>query len=1034
MVVRIDNSDDRLTIINHFAGAPVRQLVFGDRQYLSLSGENLMIGGGGHDRFIVNPGTPEQKIYVSGGDSVEFGPDTIITDIRIVRVGDDIRIYTDNTQNFVTIVNWQGGLEALNFPTGQRNLTMSGENLMIGGPGRNTFHVNRTGGGSNEAGGEVITIYAGGDDNTVELGDSITTSDVQLTRVGNDLEMTIDNSSRKVRIFNHFSPTPAGSAVGTAAQKIVFDNGTVWNVVGDNILIGGPGNDNFTVNKGQGRLIVYPGGGGGTKRVVLGREIHVSDVRVERVGDDLRVYTADGTVDTVIVNHFGGAATGSACGCGGLDELTFDTGTTWTVTGENILIGGEGDDSFTVNETVPGSGPTYIHVGGGHHNVVRLGPTATPAKVRMFRVGNDLHVSSDDGTTDAVVVNHFGGGIETVYFAGGVTWNVVGENILIGGEGDDTFTVNEASGDQIIYMSGGSDTVRLTGGATRIENVIIDRVGDDLEIRFNNSTRKIKVVNNFAACAGDGIGAIAFDDGSKLSLTGDRTLAGTAGNDVLTGGSGNDTVDTLAGNDILTGGKGTDTLKGGSGDDIYRFAAGDGKDTILESAGTDEIQFGAGLAASSLVMRISGDDLVLSFSGTADEVRISHHFAASGYKVERARFSDGTIVPLALDADLVLTYTGTDAAETITGRASRDLITGGKGSDSLNGGAGDDTYYINAGDGQDAITETGGTDTIVFGAGLSASGMQLVRYNNNDLYLQFSATNQPAAQYVRIVNHFSGASSQVEAARFADGTVINLSSDVIRLVVVGNDVRSNAAAGYHYNYVNTPDERLWGGESADELRGMGGNDHLWGYGGDDLLVGGLDNDNLYGGDGDDTLDGGDGHDWLMGEGGNDTLLSGTGNDGLRGGYGNDVLEAGAGTDILEGGDGDDILTGGAGNDTLTGGAGENTYRINLGDGQDDLTASGSRDVIEFGAGLSASGMQFVAQQQQPSVPTVHGAQSGDRPARADLRSLLLHRQPGGRGAVCRRHRDRPDERRDPAGRGRQRCPRPMRRPGTITTT
>ena len=150
-------------------------------------------------------------------------------------------------------------------------------------------------------------------------------------------------------------------------------------------------------------------------------------------------------------------------------------------------------------------------------------------------------------------------------------------------------------------------------------------------------------------------------------------------------------------------------------------------------------------------MRISGDDLVLSFTGTADEVRISHHFGASGYKVERARFSDGTIVPLALDADLVLTYTGTDAAETITGRASRDLITGGKGNDSLNGGSGNDTYYINAGDGQDTITETGGSDTIVFGAGLSASGMQLVRYNNNDLYLQFSATNQPAAQYVRIV-------------------------------------------------------------------------------------------------------------------------------------------------------------------------------------------------------------------------------------------------------------------------------------------
>jgi Ca2+-binding RTX toxin-like protein len=90
-------------------------------------------------------------------------------------------------------------------------------------------------------------------------------------------------------------------------------------------------------------------------------------------------------------------------------------------------------------------------------------------------------------------------------------------------------------------------------------------------------------------------------------------------------------------------------------------------------------------------MRIAGDDLVLSFSNTADEVRISHHFGASGYKVERARFSDGTIVPLLRDQDLVLSFNGTDANDTINGHTNSDLIIGGKGNDTLNGGAGDDS-------------------------------------------------------------------------------------------------------------------------------------------------------------------------------------------------------------------------------------------------------------------------------------------------------------------------------------------------------
>ena len=565
--ISIDNSADKLTVLNHFGAgygsSPARTLSFSDGATWNVKGENILIGGEGDDSFGVDESDRDVLIYRGGTgyDSLTVGPNIRHTDVQLIRVGNDLEMRIDNSTRIATVVNQfaegvtgTGSLTEITFLDDGTTWNVKGDKILIGGPGDDTFVVRKNVG--------HYTVYPGSGYNDITIGDDIAGKDVRLVRVGDDLKLSIDNSDTEVTFLNHF----ADGAGSSALRNVTHNDGTVWNIEGENILIGGPGDDSFVVNKGLDGVLnatVIFSGGGDHNRIRLGDTIDTSNVQMIRVGDDLRVRIDNSTDDLAVVNHFGGAP-GSTCDCGGLDELTFDTGTTWTVTGENILIGGEGDDSFTVNETVPGSGPTYIHVGGGHHNVVQLGPTAVPGNLRLFRVGNDLHVQSADGTTDAVVVNHFGGGIETVYFAGGVTWNVVGENILIGGEGDDTFTVNEASGDQIIYMSGGSDTVRLTGGATRIENVIIDRVGDDLEIRFDNSTRKIKVVNNFADCAGDGIGAIAFDDGSTLSFTGDRTLSGTAGNDVRTGGSGNDTVDTLAGNDILTGGKGADTLKGGS--------------------------------------------------------------------------------------------------------------------------------------------------------------------------------------------------------------------------------------------------------------------------------------------------------------------------------------------------------------------------------------------------------------------------------------------------------------------------------------
>jgi len=153
------------------------------------------------------------------------------------------------------------------------------------------------------------------------------------------------------------------------------------------------------------------------------------------------------------------------------------------------------------------------------------------------------------------------------------------------------------------------------------------------------------------------------------------------------------------------------------------------------------------------------------------------------------------------------------------------------------------------------------------------------------------------------------------------------------------------------------DDRLTGGEGADQLRGLEGDDTLAGRGGDDLLLGGDGADRLKGGAGDDRLRGERGDDRLSGQAGADRLLGGDGADLLKGGAGddrllgqgdNDRLLGGRGADLLKGGTGDDMLRGRADDDLLRGGGG-NDQLLGQG-GHDRLFGQRGGDLLQGGAG------------------------------------------------------------------------------------
>ena len=145
-------------------------------------------------------------------------------------------------------------------------------------------------------------------------------------------------------------------------------------------------------------------------------------------------------------------------------------------------------------------------------------------------------------------------------------------------------------------------------------------------------------------------------------------------------------------------------------------------DTITDTSGTDKIVFGNGIAQANTTYARTGNDLVISVSGT-QVARIAGHFTGTG-AVETLQFSNGTTVNLpTLDVSINGTsgndtLNGTAAADTVNGFAGDDVISGGDANDILNGGAGNDivvSRWTDRENGNDMLI--GGTGQILFMAG-----------------------------------------------------------------------------------------------------------------------------------------------------------------------------------------------------------------------------------------------------------------------------------------------------------------------------
>ncbi|WP_426390470.1 calcium-binding protein [Variovorax sp. R-27] len=948
----------------------------GNDALTGLAGDDIIYGRAGDD--TIDGGAGADTLYG------EDGNDTLIGGAQ------------DDTLN--------GGAGADLLQGGEGNDTLSGDagndtldggagnDTLNGGAGSDTYLFGR--GSGRDTAYDYDTVA--GNVDTIQLGEGVSASDVQVLRSGDSLYLYIDGlTGDRLELQNYFYQEGVSAY---AIENIRFADGTNWDLAaikakvivpteGNDSLIGYAGNDALTGLAGDD--IIYGRAGDDTIDGGAG-----ADTLYGEDGNDTLIGGAqDDTLN-------GGAGADLLQGGEGNDTLSGDAGndTLDGGAGNDTLNGGAGSDTYLFGR---GSGRDTAYdydTVAGNVDTIQLGEGVSASDVQVLRSGDSLYLYIDGLTGDRLELQNYfyqegvsAYAIENIRFADGTNWDLAaikakvivpteGNDSLIGYAGNDALT--GLAGDDIIYGRAGDDTI--DGGA--------------------------------------GADTLYGEDGNDTLIGGaqDDTLNGGAGADLLQGGEGNDTLSGDAGNDTLDGGAGNDTLNGGAGSDTYLFGRGSGRDTAYDydtvAGNVDTIQLGEGVSASDVQVLRSGDSLYLYIDGlTGDRLELQNYFyqeGVSAYAIENIRFADGTnwdlaaikakvIVPTEGN-DSLIGYVGNDALtglagddiiygragddtidggagadtlygedgndtliggaqddtlnggagadllqggegnDTLSGDAGNDTLDGGAGNDTLNGGAGSDTYLFGRGSGRDTAydydTVAGNVDTIQLGEGVSASDVQVLR-SGDSLYLYIDGLT---GDRLELQNYFyqEGVSAYaIENIRFADGTNWDLAAIKAKVIV--------------------PTE---------------GNDSLIGYVGNDALTGLAGDDIIYGRAGDDTIDGGAGADTLYGEDGNDTLIGGAQDDTLNGGAGADLLQGGEGNDTLSGDAGNDTLDGGAGNDTLNGGAGSDTYLFGRGSGRDTAydydTVAGNSDSTQFGSGVSAEQLWFTKSGNDLSVSII----------------------------------------------------------------
>jgi Ca2+-binding RTX toxin-like protein len=932
------------------------------------TGDNILDGRSGDDVLVGGLFLVEQDNHLVGDNG---------SDVLIGGQGDDTLI------PFVPDVCGFGYLNLNGNSFSSRGYDLEFPNtpddLLIGGQGNDIYILFNSGETVFELEDEgvdtvrsTVDYTLGANVENLTLLEKYATTPWAIQGVGNELDnLLVGNVSGNVLRGEGGDDTLWG---GPSTSLTSFNPGEEAVNPGNDILIGGAGDDTYLFNLGDGidtiADVASPGEG---NRIEFGTGISRNDLSITRdeVARTLAIQVGSGGTDKLVLTNFdptganGSLVVETLAFADGSDvSLASLLGPTITLFGtenDDVLVGtadSDGIDAGAGNDTVYANGGDDLVLAGEGDDVV----TGEDGADTIFGGGGTDYLYGGDGND---VINGEDGNDSLAGNAGNDTLNGgLGNDVLGGGDGDDV--LNGEAGNDSFYGGGGNDLINAGDG----DDAVAGEAGNDIIL------------------GGSGGDYLYGGDG-------DDVLDGQDGNDVVVGEAGVDIVNGGAGNDVLNGGAGADQLYGGEGDDVLYI---DGADTVVNGgAGYDSVTV---LTLDAVTLDATAGQVEFVQANSGNDV-----LTAVGSVTGRTLYGgDGNDQITGGDGNDGLA--GQGGNDTVFGGLGNDVLSGGDGDDLLDGGSGNDAIYtgtgndlVNAGEGDDAVSGEEGADTIFGGSGTDylygGDGNDMINGDdgNDTLVGDMGEDTLNGGAGNDVLNGGMGADQLFggdgDDTIYMDATdtVVSGGAGYDSVTVLGPDaVTLNAAtaevefvAGSSGNDVVTAvgsltNVTLYGGEGDDRLTGGDGNDGLVGQAGNDTLFGGLGNDGLNGGEGDDVLDGGagndafyagsgndqlnggDGDDAMNGEEGADTIFAGSGQDYLYGGAGDDLLYGEEGHDVLSGDTGNDTLAGGLGNDYLAGGTGNDQYLFARGDGADTISeddaAAGNSDRLLFGADIN----------------------------------------------------------------------------------
>lgn len=842
------------------------------------SGNDLLVGNSGDDYYQFGKGMGQDTIVeITDDDNDRILMDSTVTPDEIEIIGDSDSIYLkiSGTNDVLKIENWYSGqqVEFVEFTDGtvwdaaflEANATIAepteGDDVLSGtldgeqidGLAGNDQIYGRAGNDTliGNAGNDVLSGDTGSDIYYFEVGfgqDVINNNDesdsvdaiefslnissemIQVTRVVDDLILSVTDSEDQITVSDYFVDIEASAS--KAVDEIRFADGTVWGVA-DVMEMSLEPTDNHDVLQGFDSDDVISGIGG-------------DDELYGNAGDD---WLTGGTGDDSLNGGFGEDTYFFDLGFGQdtindrrpVNHLEIIDPNDYTTVAEYMEAL---DNSGYNSDIIPNSEELTVI------NHIKFGDGVLPNSIIVNRKYSNLILTIKETEDQLTVKGFFEDENFIIHFSDGTTWDFdkLKELSLMGTAADDNIIGFKS--DDIISGLGGDDTLSGESG----DDVLNGGAGNDV------------------LDGGDGNDILDGGDGNDI-------FGGGNGHDVFIGGAGDDRYEDIYGGDTYHIGL-------GCGHDIiedYR-----GVDSIVFGAGItmENLEF-------SVQRTLSYDlDLVITFRNSlnadnqnpVDSITIKGWFDRDS-TIEKLIFSDTgeittpeDIYPLLItdDDDLIQIFSeggsvdALDGDDTVVGSMNDDVIAGNKGNDILEGRVGDDTYIFNRGDGKDTIIEQMGSDSIVFGEGIRKEHLvfrfdvdteyRTLDYDWSDFKTKFFIENNET-HHIHI------------GIKGLDETDTDF-DELTDVITVENGLLTSGKIE-KFEFTET-DEVLTIGDLY-QLMATDGNDVIKGYAGDSAIIsGGLGNDLLYGNMGDDHLDGGAGNDVMEGGLGDDIYLFGQG--------------------------------------------------------------------------------------------------------------------------------------------------------------